>query len=258
MNQVQTQSMPLILTDDYFLEQYGVKKKQYEIIKNTYCKGVSEDEVTVFFHICKHLKLDPMLKQVYAIPRSGKMTVQTSIDGYRAIAERTGKYSPGREAVYSYDKNGKILSCTSFVKKMTPDGTWHEIGATAFFSEYEVKGTFWNKMPHVMIAKCAESLALRKAFPEQLSAIRTEDEMEQASKPRLEQEPQLQHIEEIKFMDDIKINDLNFSMSQPGHDFFTNMNKYIEKEWGCVENMNEENYEKVKNWCEIGVKRCQL
>ena len=114
------------------------------------------------------------------------MSIQTSIDGFRLIAERSSRYCPGRESTYQYDKNGKIISSTAYVKKLTMDGTWHEIASTAFFEEYAQKNkegevtSFWKRMPHVMISKCAESLALRKAFPAELSGIYTQEEMSQA------------------------------------------------------------------------------
>jgi phage recombination protein Bet len=156
-----------------------------QLLKNTVCKGISTANFEVFLHICKRTGLDPFSKQIYAIPRGSQMTIQTSIDGYRLIAERTGKYAPGKEPSFEIDKEGKLVSATSYVKKMTDDGTWHEIGATAYYEEYVQSyngkpSNFWAKMPRVMLAKCAESLALRRAFPSELSGIHTEDEMKQA------------------------------------------------------------------------------
>lgn len=171
-----------ILDDNHCLKEFGWTKSQFETIQKTYFQNMDIDQIKIFGHVCKHTGLDPFLKQIYPVLRQGKMCIQTAIDGYRLIAERTGKYSPGREPTFVYKKDNSILSATSYVKKMTIDGTWHEVAATAYFDEYcATVGPFWKKMPHVMISKCAEALALRKAFPAELSAIRTEDEMDQSN-----------------------------------------------------------------------------
>lgn len=166
--------------------------KKIELLKNTICKGSTDDEFQLFMHACNRTGLDPFMKQIYAVKRwdsnlkRESMTIQTGIDGYRLIAERTGKYSPGKEPTYQYDDKGNIISSTAYIKKQTADGTWHEIAATAFFNEYcqktkEGRPTkFWMQLGHAMIAKCAEALALRKAFPGDLSGIYTKEEMQQA------------------------------------------------------------------------------
>lgn len=175
-----TENLPAI-TDEWCMKEFGWTKSQFEVVHRTYFNGMTMDDIKIFGHVCKHTGLDPFLKQIYPVMRQKKLTIQTAIDGYRAIAERTKRYSPGREPSFVYDKEGKPLSATAYVKKMTEDGTWHEIAATAHFKEYNPGvGPFWSKMPHAMIAKCAEALALRKAFPEQLSGVYTKEEMDQA------------------------------------------------------------------------------
>lgn len=169
------------LNEESCLKEFGVSKRKVELIKETFFKTIPEDQLEIFLHVCKHTGLDPFLKQIYPVMRKGQMTIQTGIDGYRLIAERTGRYSPGREATYLYNKEGGLVCATAYIKKMTQDGTWHEVSASAFFNEYNPGvGPFWQKMPHVMIAKCAEVLALRKAFPAEMSGLRSDEEMEQA------------------------------------------------------------------------------
>lgn len=155
-----------------------------KLIKTVICKNSTDDELKLFLRTCDRLELDPLSKQIYAIKRDGQLTFQTSIDGYRLIAERTGKYMPGKEATFIYDKEGMLVSATSYVKKYGPDNQWHEIASTAFYDEYVAKTkegkamNLWAKMPHVMLAKCAESAAIRRAFPH--LNIYTKEEMEQS------------------------------------------------------------------------------
>lgn len=181
--------------EDFPMHEVDSKR---ELLKNTIARDLSNDEFELFCLVCRRTGLDPFMKQIYPVKRfDGKaqksiMTIQTSIDGFRAIAERTCHYAPGKEATYTYNADKELVSATSYIKKMTPDGTWHEVAATAFFDEYCQRtkdGTpmqFWNKMPHVMLAKCAEALALRKAFPAIFSKIYSEEEMEQAANPSVE------------------------------------------------------------------------
>jgi hypothetical protein len=130
------------------------------------------------------------------------MTIQTGIDGYRLIAERTGCYAPGQEPTYEYDKDGHVICATAYIKKLTKDGTWHIVSASAYLDEYCQKSRdgspsgMWANMPRTMLAKCAESQALRKAFPAEMSGVYTKEEMEQAevSKITLEQAADLNEI----------------------------------------------------------------
>jgi phage recombination protein Bet len=172
--------------------------KQIEILKNSICRGVSNEEFEVFLMACVKTQLDPFMKQIYAVKRKMRkpdgswgetMTIQTGIDGYRLIAERTEKYAPGHEPTYQYDAEGKLLSATAYVKKQTKDGTWHTVSSSAYIDEYCQKGRdgcpmgMWANMPRTMLAKCAEAQALRKAFPAEMSGVYTKEEMLQADLP---------------------------------------------------------------------------
>lgn len=132
----------------------GFDEKQIQLLKNTICKGSTDDELRFFLMACQKTGLDPFSRQIYSVPRGGQRVIQTSVDGYRLIAERTGRYTPGREPTYTYKKDGSIQSATAYVMKQTKDGSWHEVAASAFFDEYDGKNNFWKKMPHLMISKC--------------------------------------------------------------------------------------------------------
>lgn len=162
--------------------------RRVAFIKSNYCNNAPDPEADAFITICKRRGLAPEEKQIYLIPRAGKWTVQTSIDGYRLIAERSGLYAGSDDPVYeeSEDKlpNGKRHpnKATVTVWKVV-NGVRCPFTSSAYWDEYNSGQNLWLTHPYVMLAKCAESQALRKAFPADLSGIYTVEEMDQASSP---------------------------------------------------------------------------
>lgn len=152
--------------------------EQIQLIKNTVAVGATDNELGLFLQVCKNHKLDPFTRQIHFVKRAGKGTIQISIDGLRAIAERTEQYAGNDDPVFDSETAPKKATVT--VWKMV-SGQRCPFTATARWSQYYPKGSgfMWDKMPHLMLGKCAEALALRKAFPESMSGLYTDDEMEQ-------------------------------------------------------------------------------
>lgn len=184
-----------------------------DTLKATIAQDLTNDELALFAAVCERTGLDPFAKQIYGIKRTtrrkvngqwieeGHLTIQTAIDGYRLIAERSGLYGGQDPAEWC-----------------GPDGTWTDVWLSsdppvaarvavyrkdvarpfvgvarfdAYADRWPAKDgqtvgdlrNLWKTMPDGQIAKCAEALALRKAFPNDLSGIYTTEEMEQANNP---------------------------------------------------------------------------
>jgi phage recombination protein Bet len=173
----------------------GWDRDKIELVKRTICKDASDDELALFQHVCQRTGLDPFARQIYAVFRNSKlpngswgrvMGIQTGIDGYRAIAERTGCYAGSDEAVFEFEAGeGHPTKASVTVWKMV-HGQRVPFSASARWSEYvqtDKSGNptkFWAQMPYLMLSKVAEALALRKAFPNDLSGLYTREEMMQA------------------------------------------------------------------------------
>ena len=168
----------------------GYDAEKVELIKDTIARGASDDELMLFLHLAQRSGLDPFSRQIYLIERRANVNgewkttrqPQTGIDGLRLIADRTDRYAPGRQPSYTYDAAGGLVTATAYVKKFVR-GEWHEIAATAHYDEYVQRkkdgqpNQMWAEKPHIMLAKCAEALALRRAFPAEMSGLYTADEI---------------------------------------------------------------------------------
>lgn len=174
-------------------------RDQIELLKKTVAKGASDDEFALFIELCNHTGLNPFAKQIYCLQRRTKneegqwvnaMVTQTGIDGFRLIAERTEKYR-GQTAPVFFDAAGnehKIWldnrkpphACKVGVLKTGFDEPMWGIVLYEEFVQKTKDGSpnvMWRTKPTVMLAKCAEAIALRRAFPQELSGIYAEDEM---------------------------------------------------------------------------------
>lgn len=153
----------------------------------------SDEDLMLFLYTCKRTGLDPLVNQIYAVFRwdsrlgKEKMTIQTGIDGMRLIAQRTGEYAGQDDASYlPEDESSQVPIKATVTVYKAMGGARVPFTATARWAEYiqlDKQGKpmgLWGKMPYLMLAKCAEALALRKAFPNELSGIYAREEMGQA------------------------------------------------------------------------------
>jgi phage recombination protein Bet len=181
-----------------YVQREVIPKERIQLVKDMIMKGASDSELDLFVTNCNRTGLDPMQKQCWAVKRWDSslgrevFSFQTGVDGFRIVANRSGKYS-GQLGPYWCGENGEwkdvwlsdkppVAAKVGVLKEDFKEPLW----AVAKFSSYAAKKKdgsltpFWLKMPDLMIAKVAECLALRKAFPQDLSGVYGQEEMEQA------------------------------------------------------------------------------
>ena len=173
-------------------------ERKIELIKDTIIPGATNDELELFVNQCNRTQLDPFSKQIYSIKRynntlkKSTYQVQVSIDGARLVAQRSGEYA-GQTPTYWCGPDGVWVDVwladdqpSAAKVGVYRNGFVEPLWAIALFKQYAVTKTeggltaMWKKMGSLMLGKCAEMLALRKAFPMELSGLYSTEEMEQA------------------------------------------------------------------------------
>lgn len=190
--------------------------KTIALIRRTVAADTNDDEFNLFVNMARSLNLDPLRRQIYAFVFSKndaakrRMSIIVSIDGFRAIAEATGNYRPDEdEPAFEIDPSLKsplnpqgIVKASVRVWKYS-HGDWHRVTGVAYWEEYApIKDEWayddaagkrrptgkktlddsgqWAKMPRVMLAKCAEAQALRRAWPDNFSNVYEASEIDRA------------------------------------------------------------------------------
>jgi len=148
--------------------------------------------VEAFAQTVQRTQLDPIARQIYCIERGGKYSIQVGIDGARLVAQRSGEYAGQRPIEWTADGEKWVdvwlskeppaaaragVMRQGFVEPLYAVATW-----ASYAPYFNGKlSQMWNQHGSLMLGKCAEMLALRKAFPMELSGLYVAEEMDTAS-----------------------------------------------------------------------------
>ena len=193
--------------------------RQLALIRQTVAADCNSSEFDLFVTVARNAGLDPFRKQISALvfnknkPDKRRMAIVTTIDGLRVIAARSGRYRPDEDEPdfeYAPDLKGPtnplgLVKARVKIHVADPQkaGGWKPVTGVAYWDEFAPisdewveddatgrrkrsgakvldTGGNWGRMPRLMLAKCAEAQALRKAFPEDLSSLYEAAEFDQA------------------------------------------------------------------------------
>jgi len=178
---------------------------QEQMIRDMFAPTASELEFRVLISIARARRLNPLLSQIHFVKRRQKIkeqdnqghwierweekwSCQVAIDGLRSKAEETGRYDGQDEAEFDRE-DGQLVARVRVYRKgisrpFVGVAYWNEFVQTYGRGDRAEPTRMWAQMPRHMLAKCAEALALRKAFPEELAGLYTPEEMGQAENDR--------------------------------------------------------------------------
>lgn len=160
--------------------------EQVNIIKNTVCKDATDAEMQLYFYDCRRRGVHPLDRLIHFTKRGGRYVPITSIDLFYQRAHASSEFAGQDETVFKGQPGKDGFEATVRVYRQRPGCDKAGWAATARWSEYfpgDQQGHMWKKMPNRMLEKCAEALALRKAFPTELQGLYVKEEMDQADMP---------------------------------------------------------------------------
>lgn len=183
-------------------------EQKKDVIRRTVAKDANPDEFEMFMHLAKTYQLDPFQGEIFLWKYNGDLTIMTSRDGYLKIANRHPEFDGLVSDVVHRGDNFK----------KTPEGVQHTygtdrgpiVGAYALvyrkdrkyptyvfapFEEYAADKKVWKQYPSAMILKCAESMALKRAFS--VSGLVSREEMEVQEAPMKDITPNQSSLEDV-------------------------------------------------------------
>jgi RecT family len=166
-----------------------ISNNELAVIRAAVCPKAKAHELQYFAMVCLSRGVDPRSGMLYLVIRESQrhgrqITIQSSIDYFRSVAEKTGEFE-GMDGPFYCDAEGQWTEV--WLRAEAPHAakvTVHRRGyrprtVVRLWREYMASNpgpVAAGNQTH-MLAKSAESIALRQQFPQQLAGIYTEDEL---------------------------------------------------------------------------------
>lgn len=178
------------------------------VLKCSLYPGAQDNSIRMVLKYCEAAKLDPLQKPVHIVPmlvptgrknNSGydikeyRDVIMPGIGLYRIQASRTNQYVGITEPEYGEEVTAELDGVTvtypkwcritvdklvgNEVRRFAAKEYWTENYATKSNSSL-APNAMWFRRPFAQLAKCVEAQALRKAFPDNVGAAPTAEEME--------------------------------------------------------------------------------
>jgi len=139
----------------------------------------------LFEAVCVSSGLDPLRREVYPVVRKGRLSIQTGIDGYLKLANRTQELDGIEVLFYGPDGVGTEVWLNTeppvaCLVRVYRKGCSRPFAASCRFDAYSQRNEMWRNFGETMLAKCTTTLALRRAFADVIGGIASADELDQA------------------------------------------------------------------------------
>lgn len=182
-----------------------IDQEKRTLLANTLLRGATDNELALFVNLCNAKRLDPFTRQIYGIKTgNGGLQMFASIDGLRVIAQRSGQYA-GQMGPFWCGTDGQwtdvwlaqeppAAAKVGVLRKGWPEPMW----GVATMASYGKQSPTWKQMPDMMLAKCAESVALRKAFPDDISGLYVREEFGDAETPELQHNAPMANVTPLR------------------------------------------------------------
>ncbi|MDA8206185.1 MAG: recombinase RecT [Thermaerobacter sp.] len=237
-----SESLSVVARNDRLVIEWN--REQIDLIKATVAKDASDAELQLFLYQARRTGLDPLARQIYFVKRRADLpgTIQTSIDGFRLTAERTGKYA-GQIGPWWCGKDGKwqdvwllneppVAARIGILRRDFQEPLYAVARYTSYVQLVYDKttgkhhpNTIWTKMPDLMLAKCFDEST------EVLTDCGFQSFASVTGRVLQVTEQGLEPTDSIPFVQDwdgpmvqLDSDDLNFSVT-PNHDMLTTAGK---------------------------------
>jgi len=171
----------------------ALSREQKELVRKVIFAGSTDEEMALYLHECERRGTHPLDRLIIPAKIDGRITFITTIDYMRAKGEEDGSFAGIDPPEFGpEDELGRPEWAKVSLYRWLPDplggSQKTRFVGIARWKEFASDKYIWKKMPFHMLAKCAEAIARRLAWPTKLRGLYLSEEMDRMERIECEVE----------------------------------------------------------------------